>query len=127
MVVAFLRGILRKRCDDARDHLAESMILDALESEMSAKERDNMSMISAATLSSCDPKKRGEIMGRVDRGLQRSAQLRRINIFDSAHQIGLRGFGAGQKLSLVKLFRLAKKNSIIQGIHDSCQKATIQE
>lgn len=127
MVVAYLRGLLRKRCVDARDHLAEDMILDAIEAEMGAAERDSLAFVSASSLSSCDPKRRGDIMGRADRNMSRASQLRRVDIYDSMHQLGLQGFGAGQKLSLVKLFRLAKKGGIIQSIHESCQRAITQD
>lgn len=121
MVVAFLRGILKKHCEGARDYLVENLILDAISAELQATDRTLSSLVTATTLSACDPKSRHAIMENVEKSLLRASQLRRTDMFDSLGQIGLRGFGKGQKLSLVKLFRLTKKGGIIQAIHDSCQ------
>ena len=117
MVVAHLRGILRTECVNARDTMAENMVLDALDAELSAGGRDLMSLVTASTIPVCDPAKRGEILESIGRANLRSAQLRRADIFDSSRQIGLQGFGLGQKLSLVKLFRLSKNRGMIQAIH----------
>ena len=127
MVVAYLRGVLKRDCNDARDHLAEEMILNGIDAELSAEERVVESLVTAAALDCCEPRKRPEIMGRTERSLLRASQLNRVDLYDSERRLGLRGFGTGQQYSLVKLFRLAKKNGIIRAIHESCQQATQQD
>lgn len=107
--------------------MAEDMVLDALDAELSAQGRTTMAGVSAATLDSCEPRQRGEIMNRVEKSLQRADQLRRLNLYDSHKQLGLTGFGKGQKMSLVKLFRMTKKRGIIQAIHEQACQTSMQQ
>lgn len=128
MVVAYLRGVLRKRCESVIDYLAEDAVLNSLEAEIVAGHKETSALMTASALSCFEAKARSEIMSAAERNTKRASQLRRLDFYDATKAIGLRGFGAGQNLSLVKLFQLAKKHDIIKAVHESCQRpSTTQE